>query len=138
MSCSRHSSAGKNWAAHPLERLSGTGSGPRLTFAAPLRQRCTLESAHGNGSLYPQDLRTRFDAERWMDWQQTTLNPAGRNAFVQLLRTPAEKRQPKLVDDSIAATEPLLRVLDGHLAAQPFMAVSFVVSKCRNACVSAV
>src|SRR6218665_119181 len=28
------------------------------------------------GRLYPQDLRQRFDTERWMDWQQTTLNPA--------------------------------------------------------------
>ena len=25
-----------------------------------------------------------------MDWQQTTLNPAGREAFVQLIRTPAD------------------------------------------------
>jgi glutathione S-transferase len=57
-----------------------------------------------------------------MDWQQTTLNPAGRNAFVQLLRTPAEKRQPKLIEDSIATTEPLLRMLDAHLARQQFMA----------------
>ena len=29
-------------------------------------------------ALYPSDLQRRFDAERWMDWQQTTLNPAGR------------------------------------------------------------
>ena len=94
-----------------------------------------LCAKHGSGSLYPQDLRTRFDAERWMDWQQTTLNPGGRNAFVQLLRTPAEKRQQKLVDDSIAATEPLLRVLDGHLAAQPFMAgASFTMADIPIAC----
>ena len=71
--------------------------------------------------LYPQDLRQRFDAERWMDWQQTTFNPAGRNAFVQLLRTPAGRRQQVLVDESIAATEPLLRTLDAHLGASRFM-----------------
>ncbi|MEJ6020993.1 glutathione S-transferase family protein [Ramlibacter sp. PS4R-6] len=81
-----------------------------------------LCAKHAQKGLYPQDLRTRFDAERWMDWQQTTLNPAGRNAFVQLLRTPPEKRQQALIDESIAATEPLLRTLDAHLARQPFMA----------------
>jgi glutathione S-transferase len=81
-----------------------------------------LCAKHAAGGLYPQDLRRRFDAERWMDWQQTTLNPAGRNAFVQLLRTPPEKRQQNLVDDSIAATEPLLRTLDAHLATRPFIA----------------
>lgn len=81
-----------------------------------------LCAKHAPGTLYPTDLRTRFDAERWMDWQQTTLNPAGRNAFVQLLRTPAERRQPALVEQSVAATEPLLRVLDAHLATRAFMA----------------
>jgi glutathione S-transferase len=80
-----------------------------------------LCAKHSPGGLYPAPLEQRFDAERWMDWQQTTLNPAGRNAFVQLLRTPAEKRQPKLVEDSIATTEPLLRMLDAHLARQPLM-----------------
>ena len=81
-----------------------------------------LSAKHSDGALYPRDLRTRFDAERWMDWQQTTLNPAGRNAFVQLLRTPADRRKPELVEQSIAATEPLLRTLDAHLAKQAFMA----------------
>jgi glutathione S-transferase len=81
-----------------------------------------LCAKHPQGGLYPQDLPRRFDAERWMDWQQTTLNPAGRNAFVQLLRTPAERRKQELVDDSIAATEPLLRTLDAHLGKQRFMA----------------
>jgi glutathione S-transferase len=81
-----------------------------------------LCARHSMGGLYPAPLEQRFDAERWMDWQQTTLNPAGRNAFVQLLRTPPERRRQELVDDSIRATEPLLRMLDAHLARQPFMA----------------
>lgn len=81
-----------------------------------------LCAKHAPGTLYPDDLRERFDAERWMDWQQTTINPAGRNAFVQLLRTQPEKRQQKLVDDSIAATEPLLRIINAHLKTHPFMA----------------
>ena len=81
-----------------------------------------LCAKHSMGGLYPATLEQRFDAERWMDWQQTTLNPAGRNAFVQLLRVAPEKRQPKLVEESIAATEPLLKMLDGHLANQPYMA----------------
>ena len=42
-----------------------------------------LAARHGAGRLYPADLQRRFDAERWMDWQQTTLNGAGREAFIQ-------------------------------------------------------
>ena len=72
--------------------------------------------------LYPQDIRQRFDAERWMDWQQTTLNRAGGPAFVQLIRTPEALRDPAVIAASVAATEPLFAQLDEHLARQPFMA----------------
>jgi glutathione S-transferase len=73
-------------------------------------------------TLYPLALPRRFDAERWMDWQQTTLNPAGRNAFIQWIRTPADRRDPQVIAQSVAATEPLLALLDEHLASRPFMA----------------
>ena len=71
--------------------------------------------------LYPGDLQTQFDAERWMDWQQTTLNPAGSSAFKQWIRTPPERRDPQAIAASVAATEPLFALLDRHLSQQPFM-----------------
>ena len=81
-----------------------------------------LCAQHSSGDLYPHDLRERFDAERWMDWQQTTLNPAGRDAFVQLVRVaPAERSQDR-VAASIAATEPLFDVLERQLARSRFVA----------------
>ena len=73
-------------------------------------------------TLYPQDLKARFDAERWMDWQQTTLNPAGRDAFVQLIRKPGGQVDVGKVEASIEATTPLLDLLNTHLARQAFMA----------------
>ena len=72
--------------------------------------------------LYPQDLQQRFNAERWMDWQQTELNPAGSPAFKQWIRTPAEQRNLPLIAASVAATEPLFARLDEHLSRQAFMA----------------
>jgi glutathione S-transferase len=81
-----------------------------------------LCAKHSPGGLYPEALPARFDAERWMDWQQTTLNPAGRNAFIQLVRTPAEKRDADLAAQSVSATEPLMAMLDEHLARRAFMA----------------
>jgi len=81
-----------------------------------------LGARHGNGSFYPQDLRVRFDAERWMDWQQTTLNRAGRDAFLQLVRTPADRRDPALIAASTTATEPLWDLLDAHLRDRAWMA----------------
>jgi glutathione S-transferase len=81
-----------------------------------------LCARHAPETLYPLALPRRFDAERWMDWQQTTLNPAGRDAFIQWFRTPADRRDPQVIARSVAATEPLLALLDRHLASQPFVA----------------
>jgi glutathione S-transferase len=80
-----------------------------------------LCASHPESGLYPRDLRQRFDAERWMDWQQTTFNPAGRDAFVQLFRTPVERRDQRLIDASVRATAPLLETLEAHLAGRSFM-----------------
>ena len=81
-----------------------------------------LCAKHSAGNLYPLDLAQRFDAERWMDWQQTTLNPAGRNAFIQWFRTPAPQRNLKLIEESTVATEARLAMHDTHLSRQAFMA----------------
>jgi glutathione S-transferase len=80
-----------------------------------------LCARHAPGDLYPEPLPARFDAERWMDWQQTTLNPAGRDAFMQWVRTPAERRDAGAAERSVRATEALLTLLDTHLAARTFM-----------------
>jgi glutathione S-transferase len=81
-----------------------------------------LCAKHSAGRLYPLELAQRFDAERWMDWQQTTVNPAGRNAFIQWFRTPAAERDMDLVAQSTAATERWMAVLDEHLSRREFMA----------------
>ncbi len=73
------------------------------------------------GLLYPAGLRQRFDAERWMDWQQTTLNRASGPAFVQWIRTAPERRDAQAIAQSVAATEPLFDLLDAHLARHAFM-----------------
>jgi glutathione S-transferase len=80
-----------------------------------------LCARHAPDTLYPLALPARFDAERWMDWQQTTLNPAGREAFIQWIRTPAERRDPAAIATSVAATEPRLALLDDHLAGRAFV-----------------
>ena len=56
-----------------------------------------------------------------MDWQQTTLNPAGSPAFKQLFRTPPEQRQPALIEASRAAMAPLIDLLNTHLATRTWL-----------------
>jgi len=80
-----------------------------------------LCAKHSAGNFYPTELVQRFDAERWMDWQQTTLNRVSGPAFLQLVRTPADKRDAAVIAHSIVATEPLFALLDAHLATHEFM-----------------
>ncbi|APW41554.1 glutathione S-transferase family protein [Rhodoferax saidenbachensis] len=80
-----------------------------------------LCAKYGNATLYPQDLAARFDAERWMDWQQTTLNRDSGAAFAQWFRTPAEKRDATVIARSTAATEPALAQLNDHLATRAYV-----------------
>ncbi len=72
--------------------------------------------------LYPTDLRQQFDAERWMDWQQTTLNPAGSPGFKQWIRTPMNQRDAAVIATSKARTEALFDTVDQHLSQHTFMA----------------
>jgi len=84
---------------------------------AIVRYLCAREN-----QLYPADLHTRFMAEQWMDWQQTSLNRASGPAFVQWIRTPEAQRNHGLIAQSVAATEPLLGLLDQRLQKQAFVA----------------
>lgn len=81
-----------------------------------------LCARYASETLYPQGIPERFEAEKWMDWQQTTLNPAGRDAFLQWIRTPADQRRQDAIDRSVAAMEPLLGMLDAQLAQREFLA----------------
>lgn len=74
-----------------------------------------LAARYGAGTLWPDDLQQRADADRWMDWHATELMPAMRHAFLQLVRTAPDERKPALIDEANAATEPLLALLDAHL-----------------------
>jgi len=80
-----------------------------------------LCAKHAPGRMYPEALAERFDAERWMDWQQTTLNPASGGAFRQWIRTAPAERDVAVIERSVTATEPLFALLDRHLADRPFM-----------------
>jgi len=51
-----------------------------------------------HGKLSPGDLRTRADAERWMDWQATVFFwPALRPMFIELIRTPPANRDATVI-----------------------------------------
>ena len=55
-----------------------------------------LATKYSTGTLCPIDLQRRADAERWMDWQQTTLGPPMGILFRGLLKTPPDAIEPAI------------------------------------------
>jgi glutathione S-transferase len=81
-----------------------------------------LAAKHGEGSLWPRDLRVRADADRWMDWQTTAFGPTMGPAFHGLIRTAPEKRDTAAIEAAVAKAEPFAALLDTDLADRPFVA----------------
>lgn len=80
-----------------------------------------LAGKYGGDSLWPDDPRTRADADRWMDWQTTGFWPALTPAFFGLVRTPEEQRDGAAIQASVDATTVFAKILDGQLAGKDFV-----------------
>ena len=79
-----------------------------------------LAAKHGAGSLWPADARERADAERWMEWSYT-FQAAFRAVFWGLVRTPAEKRDMKAIEEARVKCAELLAVPDAALARRSYL-----------------
>jgi glutathione S-transferase len=80
-----------------------------------------LAARHGMGTLCPEDLAKRADADRWMDWQMGTLWANFRPVFVGLVRTPPEERDRDYIATAISKTSGNLAMLDAHLATRDYV-----------------
>jgi glutathione S-transferase len=81
-----------------------------------------LAGKHGAGTLCPASLETRALAERWMDWQLSTLIRPVSIVFQALYRTPPAKRDLLAVARNAAQANRAVEILDAHVAAQPYVA----------------
>ena len=74
-----------------------------------------LAAKHSAGNLWPEDLNIRAEADKWMDWQNTTFWPTFRPLFWNLVRTPPDQRDTAAMEDSRLKTAEGLGYLDAHL-----------------------
>jgi glutathione S-transferase len=79
-----------------------------------------IATRYGMGTLCPSDPKSRALADRWMDWQITTIAPAVGPIFMQLIRTPAEKRSQAAIDAAIVEANANWPIFDAHLAKNHF------------------
>lgn len=81
-----------------------------------------LAARYGSGSLWPLDLQVRANADRWMDWQTTSLQPQIGPAFKQLFRTAEAQRNMAIVNQGKLDIEAKLDVLEDHLTNNAYVA----------------
>jgi glutathione S-transferase len=83
-----------------------------------------LAAKHGAGTLWPNDLRVRADADRWMDWTHSFSREFQRPVFWPLVRTPPEKRDLKAIEEACRKCGELLAIPDQNLSKKPYLAGS--------------
>ena len=83
-----------------------------------------LGLAFGAGSLSPSDPRDRANAERWMDWNQTSLDEVTFPAFYELVRKTPDERDQSVIDRAVSASAPKFAILDAALERNPYVAGS--------------
>ncbi|MFL2655811.1 MAG: glutathione S-transferase family protein [Alphaproteobacteria bacterium] len=80
-----------------------------------------LAAKHGSGFLWPEDLKERANADRWMDWCTTTVWDRLRPVFHGLIRTPENERDMKLIQYSAKETGKVLAILDSWLVDKKYI-----------------
>jgi glutathione S-transferase len=81
-----------------------------------------LGATYGAGKLWPSDPKVRALADRWMDWQLSTISEPMRIVFWGLVRTPPEKRDMAAIEAAAKQAGELFRRLDGWLAGKRYVA----------------
>ncbi len=80
-----------------------------------------LAARHGRTDLLPADPRGRAEVERWMDWASFSLAVPMLPLFRQLIRTPADRRDPAVIEVNRLETERCLRIIDAQVAVTGYM-----------------
>lgn len=81
-----------------------------------------LAGEHGVGTLAPAGPKERAVADQWMDWQTSVVAPAIFPAFLGLIRTPENKRDPAVIAASQTKTIDAMKILEAQLTKTAFVA----------------
>lgn len=77
-----------------------------------------LAAQYGQGNLWIEESAKRAQAEKWMDWANSTLSPAHRVILMGYVRTPEAQRDNAAIEAGMQACEKLFELLDNALANQ--------------------
>ena len=86
-------------------------------------RRCAISrQSMRRARLWPNDPGQRSEADRWMDWQLSTISDSMRVVFWGLIRTPAEKRDMAAIKKATVDAGKLCGRLDEKLEGRRYVA----------------
>ena len=80
-----------------------------------------LGAKHAPDAWYPIDLKKRGRAVQWMDWALSTYFVAARPVFLDLIRTPADKRDMAAISKARDVWSKAVAILDNYLAGSQYI-----------------
>ena len=81
-----------------------------------------LLALHAAGTAwYPDDLKARAIADKWMDWTTSSFAGPFRTVFWGVLRTPADQQDWPAIHAAIKECDTLLSMADQALAVKPYL-----------------
>jgi glutathione S-transferase len=80
-----------------------------------------LFAQYGKSPAHPGSAIARARADGWHDWYATVLWPNVRTLLLQLVRTPADKRDQAQVELALKALEGATALLDGELSKRAYL-----------------
>ncbi len=75
-----------------------------------------LCAKHSAGEFYPEDLRQRASADKWMDWSSLNLASFNTVYLDHYFRLPEEQRSDAALRTAAEKALPMIDILDSHLA----------------------
>ena len=81
-----------------------------------------LTAKHDTGGLYPSDPQVRASADRWMDWQHTSVGQYITPIFWGLVRTLENERDLALIESSRLGMIAAMQILNNNLSNKNFVA----------------
>lgn len=79
-----------------------------------------LAAKHSMGGLCPEDLQARADADRWMEWQQTTVLGPRTTIFWGLAREPGKFSDAEIAQ-AIEQAIPIWQILDARMVGRDWL-----------------
>ncbi|MCP4565849.1 MAG: glutathione S-transferase family protein [Bosea sp.] len=81
-----------------------------------------LAARYGAGWIWEEDPARRAEADRWMDWMLSELQPSMTPAFWGLIRKTPGYTDEAVIAASIAKAQAKLDILESHLAGRSYLA----------------